>query len=260
MVKVNIQNFLRFSKTHWYATSMIILSILVFILIIIGYFVKIDGIKEKVNTYTPNVNNYMTGLVIGQQHTSRIDNFYCPEGTTTIPIHPIGDAKTLNDDLGGGPPFVQLCGRFPASIKDTDTIITDVKFTNFKDTSPDSKYTWKPVNERCCAKGDTNCKYYPAYVVDPDNSDPNTAGEICTPGNQRPFVCAGNPSCNLMGVCISTDTWKNVKNGAKGIKNDDLYILSQPKGKPNCPVGMKSNGVDLHEGCNTGKSIYLCKK
>jgi len=55
---------------------MIILSILVFILIIIGYFVKIDGIKEKISTYTPNVNHYMTGLVIGQQHHNANRHYY----------------------------------------------------------------------------------------------------------------------------------------------------------------------------------------
>ena len=78
---------------------------------------------------------------------------------------------------------------------------------------------------------------------------------------QKPPVCAGNKDCDLMGVCISTNTWKNVSSGAKGLKNGDLHISIQPKdGKPNCPPGMKSDGIDLHSGCKKGKSIYLCKK
>lgn len=258
MPNLNTKMISSFVKTHWYETSMIVLFMIVCIFLIIGLFIKIGGGPEKSDTVVPNSGNYMTGLVIGQQSTQRSDNLYCPDGTSVIRNNLSGN--TLNDDLGGGPPFVQLCGHFPTTIQDTDTVVTDVRFANFKDTDTSSKYTWKPVEERCCAKGDINCKYYPAYVVNPDNADTNTAGEICTPGTQKPPICAGNTDCDLMGVCIATDTWKNVKNGAPGLRSGDIYLSSHAKGSPTCPNGMKSDGINLHSGCKSGNSIYLCKK
>ena len=117
-----------FIEAHWYKISMSILLIVTFIFLIIGFFVQIGDGSKNPDKSVPNIDNYMTELVIGQQSVEKPDKFYCPEGTTIL--NPLG--TTLNDDLGGGSPFVQLCGKFPTTIQNTDTIVSDVKFMNFK--------------------------------------------------------------------------------------------------------------------------------
>ena len=266
MLKLNTKIVLNFIKTHWYGISMVFLFIVTLILFIIGSYVKIGGGPEKSNTFVPNKKNYMTDLSIGQDNgnISNKNYLYCPNDTEIIPMS--DDVHNLNGDIAGTPPsapFVQLCGQYPTDIQQTDIIVTDVKFKNFV---VDNKGKLKPVETRCCDKEDDNCKFHPALVY---NTDPLVdaippQGEICTPPESPPFKpnkCKGSDSCNRMGICISTDTWKSVRDGVvPGLKHGDIFISVQDSDKVQCPPGMSSDGINLHSKCRSGKNIFLCKK
>jgi hypothetical protein len=221
---------------NWYSYSMLIITLLSFIMYGILAFQKTpiinsgSGISQ---TNCLNTSKYMTDILIaGGGSITNSNNFYCPEGYTA-----------LTTVFGGSTNNIQLCYKTEPNVCDQTKVITDVNITKMTDST--GKYL--PIEKRCPSGI--------ARTVIASNPKDSDSGLL---------LCGKDAEGADYGLCFTTASKKEVKSYIpnNGIKVVTVSSQATGDGETFCTnrgyPGYKAD-LSLPITCS-GKYNYLCKK